>query len=299
MQGRRIVLFGGSGFIGRHLARRLADDGWQVRVAARHAAAGADPTTRPVDTVVADLRDEATVRAAMVGAEVVVNLVGIGRERRQSFDEVHVAGAARVARLGAAAGADRLLHVSALGIGEAAPSAADRSKARGELAVRAAFPAATVLRPSLVYGPSDHFFARFAAMARHSPLLVVIGGGRTLFQPIFIDDAVETVVRLLARADMAGRTLALAGAETLSFRALLERMLELQGSSRGIVSLPFPAAAALAAAARVLPDPPITVEEVRLLRTDKIAGDLPTPASFGVACRPLRQGLAVSLPSRR
>jgi NADH dehydrogenase len=295
MHGRRIVLIGGSGFIGRHLARRLAAEGWRVRVAARHPEHALAPGAGPIETVVADLHDEGQMRAAVGDADAVVNLVGIGRERGQTFAAVHVEGAGRVARLAAAAGVERLLHVSALGIAEDAPSDADRSKARGERAVRSGFPGATILRPSLVYGPNDHFLARFAAMARVSPVLVVIGGGRTLFQPIFIEDAVATVVALLARADTAGRSFALAGAETFSFRTLLERMLEALGLRRAILSLPFPVAAALAAAGRLLPEAPITLEEIRLLRTDKVAGALPTPASLGVAARPLHDGLAVSL----
>src|SRR3954447_23869841 len=139
MTGRRVVLFGGSGFVGRHLAPRLAERGWTVRVASR---SGTGPTTSGangrVEAVAADLRDEDQVRRAVTGAEAVVNLVGIGRERGESFEAVHVDGAARVGRLGAAAGAARLLHVSALGVAEDAPSAADRTKARGEAAVRAA-----------------------------------------------------------------------------------------------------------------------------------------------------------------
>src|SRR5690349_3287375 len=170
MTGRRVVLFGGSGFVGRHLAPRLAGRGWAVRVASRSGAAPAlSGANGRVEAVAADLRDEGQVRQAVADARAVVNLVGIGRERGQSFEAVHVEGAARVARLAAAAEVARLVHVSALGVAEDAPSAADRTKARGEAAVRAAFPAATIVRPSLVYGTGDHFFGRFAALARVSP----------------------------------------------------------------------------------------------------------------------------------
>src|SRR4051794_34538779 len=227
MTGRRVVLLGGSGFVGRHLAPRLAERGWTVRVASR---SGGIPTTSAADgrveAVAADLRDEGQVRQAIADAQAVVNLVGIGRERGQTFAAVHVDGAARVARLAAAAGAARLVHVSALGVAEDAPSAADRIKARGEAAVRAAFPSATVVRPSLLYSPGDHFFARFAAVAQVSPVLPVIGGGATLFQPMHIDDAAETLGLVLDRSETAGRTLALVGPETFTFRELLERMLE-------------------------------------------------------------------------
>ena len=259
MAERRVVLFGGSGFVGRHLAPHLAERGWTVRVASR---SGAAPATSGADgrveAVAADLRDEDQVRHAVADAEAVVNLVGIGRERGQGFEAVHVDGAARVARLAAAAGAARLVHVSALGVAEDAPSAADRTKARGEAAVRAAFPSATVVRPSLVYGPGDHFFARFAALARVSPVLPVIGGGRTLFQPMHVEDAVETFRLLLERPDTAGTVLALVGPETFTFRELLERMLEVLGLRRSIVSVPFPLAGALAAATGWLPAAPLT-----------------------------------------
>ena len=212
---------------------------------------------------------------------------------------MHVEGAARVARLAAAAGVERLLHLSALGIGEDAPAAADRTKARGEAAVRAAFPAATLVRPSLVYGPGDHFFGRFAAMARTSPVLPVIGGGRTRFQPIHVEDAVRALEALLDRPGTAGTTLALVGAETFTFRELLERMLGVLGRRRLILPLPFPLAERLAAGLERLPDPPLTREDVRLLRTDKVAGDLPTPASLGVAARSLEDGLPASLGASR
>ena len=245
--------------------------------------------------VTADLRSEDQVRAAVADTEAVVNLVGIGRERGQSFDAIHVEGAERVARAAAAAGAMRLLHVSALGIAKNAPSAADRTKAEGEHAVRAAFPAVTIVRPSLIYGPGDHFFSRFAAIARMSPAIPVIGGGRTLFQPFHVEDAAQTFRALLEQPETAGTTLALVGPETFTFRQLIERMLQVQGQRRLILSLPFPAAEALATALEQLPVAPLTREEVWLLKTDKVAGGLPTPADLGIAARPLREGLPATL----
>jgi uncharacterized protein YbjT (DUF2867 family) len=212
MTGRWVVLFGGSGFVGRHLAPRLAAQGWTVRVAShRPRQEEAYAAAVRVVTVAANLGAEDQVRRAVAGAEVVINLVGIAREQDASFEAVHVAGAARVARLAAAAGVRRLLHLSALGIAEDAPAAADRTKARGEAAVRAAFPAATLVRPSLIDGPGDPFFSRFAAMAKVSPVLPVIGGGRRRFQPLHIDDAIRTLQVLLERPATAGATLALVG----------------------------------------------------------------------------------------
>jgi uncharacterized protein YbjT (DUF2867 family) len=287
---RQVVLIGGSGFIGRHLAARLARHAWQVRVASRRASPDGGVDGR-VEAVGADLRDEDQVRAAVGGAGALVNLVGIARPQGQGFEAVHVEGAARVARLAAAAGVERLLHLSALGIGEDAPAAADRTKA----AVRAAFPAATLVRPGLVHGPGDHFFGRFAAMARTSPVLPVIGGGRTRFQPIHVEDAVRALEAMLHQPKAAGTTLALVGAETFTFRELLQRMLGVLGLHRLILPLPFPLAERLAAGFERLPDPPLAREDVRLLRTDKVAGDLPTPASLGFVARSLEAGLPASL----
>jgi uncharacterized protein YbjT (DUF2867 family) len=296
MTDRRITLFGGSGFLGRPLASRLAAHGWTVRVASRHPRQEDAPAADSrVLAVIADLGEEDQVRRAVAGVEAVINLVGIAREQDASFEAVHVAGAARVARLAAAAGVRRLLHISALGIAENAPSAADRTKAAGERAVRAAFPAVTLVRPSLIYGPGDHFFTRFAAMAKMSPVLPVIGGGRTRFQPLHLDDATPAMLALLERPETAGSTFALVGSETFTFRELLERMLGVLGRRRLILPLSFPAAEALAAGFERLPHPPLTREEVRLLRTDKVAGDLPTPATLGIAARRLDEGLPASL----
>ena len=295
MTERHVVLFGGSGFVGRLLAPCLAEHGWTVRVASRQPDRSTPRADRRLETIVADLRNEDQVRAAVADVETVVNLVGIGRERGQSFEEVHLEGAARIARLATAAGVARLLHVSALGIAEDAPSAADRTKARGEEAVRAAFPSATIVRPSLVYGPGDHFFTRFAALARVSPVLPVIDGGRTLFQPMHVADAAQTLRLVLERPATAGLTLALVGAETFTFRELLEQMLAVLGQRRAIVSVPLPVAQMLAAAIGWLPMAPLTPEEVRLLRTNKVASELPTPAALGIAARPLSEGLPTAL----
>jgi uncharacterized protein YbjT (DUF2867 family) len=292
----RVLLFGGSGFVGRHVASCLAQHGWAVRIASRHPKQ-LDPaeTATQVEVITADLRNEDQVRAAVTGTEAVLNFVGIGREHGQSFDVIHVEGAERIARHAAAAGIMRLVHISALGIAEDAPSAADRTKAEGENAVRAAFPAVTIVRPSLIYGPGDHFFSRFAAMARVSPAIPVVGGGRTRFQPLHVEDAAETMRAVLERRETAGMTLALVGAETFTFRQLIERMLEAQGQRRLILSLPFPLAEALAAALEQLPVAPLTREEVRLLKTDKVAGRLPTAADLGIVARSLQEGLRTTL----
>jgi NADH dehydrogenase len=300
MAERRIVLFGGSGFVGRHLVSCLGEHGWAVRIASRHPRhLGPGEAGKRIEAVTADLCNEDQVRAAVADTEAIVNLVGIGRERGQSFAAIHVEGAERVARLAAAAGVMHLVHVSALGIAEDAPSAADRTKAEGESVVRAAFPAVTIVRPSLIYGPGDHFFSRFAAMARVSPAILMIGGGRTRFQPLHVEDAAQTFRALLERPETAGMTFALVGSETFTFRQLMERMLEVLDRRRLILSLPFPLAEGLAAALERLPAAPLTREEVWLLQTDKVAGGLPTPAKLGITARPLHEGLQATLHAVR
>jgi NADH dehydrogenase len=293
MSGRSVVVFGGSGYIGRPLISCLAEHGWAVRVASRRP--GWPARSGPIEAVAADLRNEEQVRAALVGAEAVVNLVGIRHERDQSFAAVHVEGAARVARLAAAAGAAHLLHVSALGIAEDGPSAAGRSKARGERVVLAAFPAATIVRPSLVYGSRDNFFARFAAITRISPVIPAIGGGRTRFQPMYLDDAVRTFRTLLERPETAGVTVALVGPEIFTFRELMERMLRVLGRRRAFVSLPFPVAGVLARLLEIFSASPLTSDEVRLLKTDKVADGSLTPAALQIEARSLERGLPESL----
>ena len=293
---QHVLLIGGSGFVGRHLAPRLRQSGWSVQIASRHPDKEFLPAAMGRTTaVVADVRDEEQVRSAVAGADAVINLVGIVREQKQSFAAVHVEGAARIARLAIEAGVRRLLHFSALGVAEDAPAAADRTKARGEAAVRAAFPGAMLVRPSLIYGSGDHFFSHFATMARSSPALPVIGAGRTRFQPIHIEDAVRTLAAVLHRPEAVGSTLALVGPEIFTFRELLQRMLAALGLRRLILPIPFLLAEQLARGFAWLPNPPLTREDGRLLRTDKVAGDLPTPASFGIAARSLQDGLAASL----
>ena len=292
----RVTVFGGTGFIGRALAARLAADGTRVRVAARRPEAAR--TGPNVEAVKADILDDAPVRAAVAGADAAINLVGILSESgRHTFEAVHVAGAGRVAAAARDAGAATLIHVSALGAGRLAPAAADRTKAAGEVVVRRAFPGAVVVRPGLVFGPGDHFFTGFAAMARRLPALPLIGGGETRFQPVHVGDAVEGFVALLADADAAGATYGFGGPRVYSFRALLELLFDLTGRRRPLVSLPFIVAEPLGAILQILPGPPLTRDQVRLLRTDKVVGpDEATLADLGVAPVALEDALPGCLP---
>lgn len=297
---RLATVFGGSGFIGRYVVANLARAGWQVRVAVRRPDEALFLKTAAVvgmvTPVAANVRDRASVARAVAGAEAVVNLVGILHEGGpQKFQAVQAEGAKAIAEEAARGGARHLVQISAIGADANSDSAYARTKAAGEAAVRQAFPTATILRPSIVFGPEDGFFNRFARMTQLSPALPLIGGGRTRFQPIHVGDAVRALAALLERPPIAGATVALVGPETFTFRELLARLLEVLGRRRLILPLPFALAEGLAAGCERLPNPPLTREEVRLLRTDKIAGNLPTPANLGIVARTLREGLPDAL----
>ena len=235
-----VTIFGGSGFVGRHVARRMALAGWRVRVVSR------DPNlagfVRPygvvgqVEPVFGNIRDDASVAAALQGADAVVNCVGtFDASGRNSFEAIQHEGAGRVARLAAAAGVGRLVHVSAIGADPESPSAYGRSKAAGEAAVAAHFPGAVILRPSVIFGTDDSFFNRFAAIP--GPVLPVVGGN-SRFQPVWVDDVAAAVETALAGEAEPG-VYELGGPEVASLRALMAAMLEEIRRRRLIVNLPF------------------------------------------------------------
>src|SRR5215471_4964760 len=203
-----ITVFGGTGFIGRHLVALLLQDGATVRVAVRHpdrVKMAADWAKAP-EIVQADILDDNSVGEAVTGADAVVNLVGILTETAtQTYRAVHVEDARRVALAAQRHRVTRLIHLSALGASLTSPAISDRTKAEGEHAVREVFPQATIVRPSLTYGQDDHFFGRFAAMIKSSPVLPLIGGGTTKFQPVFVDDMTAGLAELLKRPDTAGK----------------------------------------------------------------------------------------------
>jgi len=292
MTGKLATVFGGSGFIGRHLVRRLAADGWRLRIAVR------DPDgagfLRPMGDVgqivpvKGDIASDAQVERAVAGAQAVVNLVGILYERGpRSFAAIHAEGAGRVARAAARAGAERLVHLSAIGAAADSPAAYARSKAAGETAVAAAFPRATIVRPSIVFGPEDQFLNRFAAIARVAPVLPVIGP-ETRFQPVYVGDVAEAIRRALSDPHAPGRTYELGGPGIYTFRALMELMLRIIGRRRPVVALPFGLASLQAAFLERLPVPPLTRDQVRLLQRDNVvAPGAATLADLGVQAQPL------------
>ena len=270
-----VTVFGGAGFLGRSIVSALARQGAHVRVACRRP----DEALRckpmgdvgQVAPIAANIRDDASVAAAVDGADAVINLVGILYESgRQRFDAVHRDGAGRIARAAASAGVAQLVHVSAIGADPRATSDYARSKGEGEQAVKAAFDRAVILRPSIMFGPDDNFFNRFAALARIAPVLPLIGGGDTRFQPAYVCDVADAVVAALTNPDTAGRTYELGGPQIYTFRQLLELLLAVIERKRLLVPVPFWAAMAKAYFLELLPIPPLTRDQVRLLHHDNV-----------------------------
>jgi NADH dehydrogenase len=285
-----VAIIGGSGFVGRYIARRMAREGWRVRVAVRrpNEALFVKPygAVGQVEPVFCNIRDDASVRAAMAGADAVVNCVGtFDKGGRNSFAAIQHQGAARIARIAAETGVARLVQISAIGADVAGPSDYARSKAAGEAAVTAAFPGAVILRPSVIFGPEDQFFNRFAAMTRLGPVLPVVGGA-TRFQPVYVDDVAQAAVAgVLGRA--APGVYELGGPDVDSFAGLMRRMLVVINRRRMVVSLPFWVARVMATVfdlgqtvtGGLLRNPVITRDQVKSLTVDNVV----TPGAKGLA----------------
>ncbi|HYE48442.1 MAG TPA: complex I NDUFA9 subunit family protein [Azospirillaceae bacterium] len=285
---RVATVFGASGFIGRHLVRRLAKTGCVIRVVSRHpSGAGFLRTNGAVGQIVpmgCDVRSEESIRAAVQGADLVVNLIGILAEsRRYSFQAVQAEAAGRIARVAKQAGVARFVQMSALGADAASGSRYARSKAEGERLVREAFPEATLFRPSIVFGPEDGFFNRFARMAMLSPALPLIGGGHTKFQPVYVGDVADAIMNALSTPESQGRTYELVGPRTYTFRELMQLVLSQTGRRNRLVSLPWGLAKVKAAFLELLPWKPLTRDQVELLKADNVAsGKEPGLAELGV-----------------
>ena len=269
-----ITVFGGSGFLGRHLVRALARRHYRIRVAVRRPdlAGHLQPLGRvgQIHPVQANVRHAESVEAAVRGADVVINLVGILFERgRQRFDTVQGYGAEQVALAASAHGA-RMVHVSAIGADEHSASAYARAKAEGEKAVLAARPDATVVRPSIMFGPEDDFFNKFAAMARMLPALPLVGGGATKFQPVFVGDVAEAIARAIDGNARPGTVYELGGAKVRTFKELMEFVLNTIERRRFLVPIPFSLARLQATVLQFMPKPLLTPDQVELLKTDNI-----------------------------
>ena len=271
---RLVTVFGGSGFVGRHAVRALARRGYRVRVACRRPdlAGHLQPlgNVGQIQAVQANLRYRRSVDRAVEGADAVVNLVAILFETgKQKFDVVQDFGARAVAEAACAAGAG-LAHVSAIGADGNSASDYARTKGLGERAVFETLPRAVIFRPSIVFGPEDGFFNRFANLARFSPVLPLIGGGKTKFQPVYVGDVAEAIARAVDGGVDGGTVHELGGPQIADFRQCLEKMLEITGRKRRLVNLPFGVARFEARLLELLPNPPLTVDQVTLLETDNV-----------------------------
>lgn len=269
-----VTVFGGSGFLGRHVVRALAKRGYRVRVAVRNPnlAGHLQPlgNVGQIQAVQANLRVRWSIDRAVQGADHVVNLVGILFESgRQSFDAVQDFGARAVAEAARAEGAT-LTHVSAIGSDKESPADYARTKARGEQAVLETMPDAVIFRPSIMFGPEDGFFNRFAAMARLSPALPLIGGGHTKFQPVYVADVAEAIARSVEGKVEGGRIYELGGPETMTFKQCMEKMLEVIERKRMLVSVPWGMARLQGSLLGLLPNPLLTRDQVEMLRTDNV-----------------------------
>jgi NADH dehydrogenase len=298
-----VVVFGGSGFIGRHVVRALAKRGYRVRAACRRPdlAGHLQPlgNVGQIQPVQANLRVRWSVDHAVRGADHVVNLVGILHQGgRQTFNAVHEFGARAVAEAARGVGAG-LTHVSALGADLESASAYAASKARGEKAVLETLPNAVIVRPSIAFGPEDGFFNRFAAMARVSPVLPLIGGGATKFQPVYVGDIAEAIARSVDGKVEGGRAYELGGPQVLTFRQCMEELLEAIGRKRLLAPVPWWLANLQASVLQLLPNPLLTRDQVMQLREHNIVSEKAgkegrTLAGIGIAAP---QAIGTILPS--
>lgn len=290
-----VTIYGGSGFVGRYIARRMAKEGWRVRVAVRrpNEAMYVKPYGVPgqVEPVLCNIRDDASVAAVMEGADAVVNCVGVlNGLGKNTFEAVHAEGAERVARISAEQGIGRLVHISAIGADENSPSEYAQTKAAGEAAVLSHRSDAVILRPSVIFGTEDEFFNRFATMARMAPILP-IAAGSTKFQPVFVDDVAKAaVVGILGEAE-AG-TYELGGPEVKSFSALMKQMLEVIHRRALVISLPGFAAGLMAfgfdlvqkVSCQLIANKMLTRDQLNSLKSDNVVADnAKTFADLGIA----------------
>lgn len=271
-----VTVFGGSGFVGRHVVRTLAKRGYRIRVAVRRPdlAGFLQPlgNVGQISFVQANLRYRSSVDAAVQGADHVVNCVGILFESgRNGFDAVQDFGARAVAEAARSVGAS-LTHISAIGADAKSDSVYAATKGRAEAAVQSILPDATILRPSIVFGPEDGFFNKFAAMARLAPALPLVGGGKTKFQPVYVEDVAEVVARAVDGSIARGKIYELGGRDVATFKQCLEMMLEIIGRKRALVTLPFGIASLMGSISSAVPliTPPLTSDQVKLLRKDNV-----------------------------
>lgn len=288
MTQKRVTIFGGGGFVGRYIVRLLAKEGWIVRIAQRRPndalfliPAG---SIGQIELVKADIKDEKSIKPAIENAQAIINLVGIlAPSSNGNFDHIHVQGAAEIARIGTQEGVEKIVHFSALGADPRSRSAYARSKAKGEEALLRHFSKATILRPSIIFGPEDGFFNRFAKMATISPIIPLIGGGNNLFQPTDVRDIAMAAFHALTYPETQAKIYELGGPDQISFKDLMKIMLHEIRKARILLPIPFSLSYLMAAFMQCLPGKPLTIDQVRLLEKDNIvSGKHPGYREMGI-----------------
>lgn len=279
-----ISVVGGTGFLGRYVVRQLAREGYCIQIISRdpNKAAALKPSgdVGQIVPIAGDIHDVAPLHEVLGRSYAIINLTGILYERgRQNFTALHAQGPEKLAQAAAALDVSRFIHVSSLGVDKAMGSHYARSKALGEKAVLAAFPSATILRPGVIFGAEDNFFNQFAHMATLAPALPLIGGGRTRFQPVYVGDVAKAVVACLKNPESQGQIYELGGPQIYSFKEIIEYILRVTGRKRPLVKVPFSVATGMGTVAEILPVPPLTRDQVRLLKHDNVV----SPNAKGLA----------------
>lgn len=271
-----VTVFGGSGFLGTEIVWRLMAEAITVRVAVRHPDRVRERLrqSNALQPVHADVRDETSVASAVEGADAVVNAVGLYvEEGAETFAAIHEAGARTVAHRSAIGGVPRLVHISGIGADIRSPSRYVRARGKGEALVKDAFPRATILGPSVLFGPEDKFLNTFARIARTTPVFPLFGRGQTQLQPVYVGDVADAVLNALTHPSAPGNIYELGGPQIYSYRALMELVLERVDRRCMMLPVPFPAWQMLAALASLLPRPPLTRAQVTLMKQDNVVSE--------------------------
>lgn len=288
-----VTVFGGTGFLGRRIVTALDTGGWHVQVASRHVERGNFAGNRNIEPFQADIRDPGSVARAVRNADVVINAVSLYTESRKArFEDIHVKGARLLAETARDTGTTRLVQISGIGVDTASPSKYVRARARGEEAVRNAFPDATILRPSVLFGPGDAFLSTLDGISR-LPVIPLFGWGRTRLQPVHVADVARAVTAALRDPRTAGQIFELGGATLHRYREMVERVLAHRQRSRLLLPLPFALWHLMATLLAVLPNPPLTRDQLILMRSDNVAAtDMPGFAELGIEPSGLADELA-------
>ncbi len=289
-----VTVFGGTGFLGKAIVRQLVESQSRVRIAVRHPSA---EYAKDIEQIQADVRDEAAVAAAIAGAQAVVNVVGLYVERgTETFEAVHVQGALHVARQAKRHGLARLVHVSGIGADLSSTSPYIRARAQGELRVKKAFDAATIIRPSVLFGPQDAFLKALDQVSRLLPVVPLFGSGQTRLQPVYVEDVAAAVVACLRDAASVGETYELGGAEVHTYREILHRVLRHRSRRRALLPVPFVIWDILATGLSALPEPPVTRDQIALMRQDNIVHEgAPSFKELGMTPRSVNELLPFCL----